>query len=591
MYHRHVCDEVVGDFYTFTVTLKYKTPLFHLLKGNNDVERVITLIMNNLSKLGTSWAPIKVDMQPVSPSQGTLAQSTSMAPLPFPQCHPVGSYPTRSPTVALTAESNGNAGTQYGQGRSIREENPHKTPGGGDAAHNVQGQKSPHQIINRDGAACNVQDHEIISDGIAAHKDQNQGTPHEIMSGGGAGYNAQGQESPYEIISDGGVAYNSQDQEIPKEIISGGGAEYSVQSQEIPYEIVGGGPPAYNVQGQEIPNEIIGGGAAYNVQGQEIPNEIIGGGAAYNVQGQEIPNEIIGGGAAYYVQGQEIPYEIVGGGVACNVHSPESSGEIIGGAVAYEANGQEIPSEIMSDGRTAYTVQDQEIPSEITGCSSAATFNFQNQESQTQEFSPFQAIREALWNYEYAGPPNTYSTMKYFHTVFLIDNSVAMSDQSWELAFIIMSEIVPACTNYDRDGVDIYFLNHGRSYVRLHSAQDVANVFCQVRNASVTSTGKRVSEILIQYINKCMQQLKPPKPLNMIVITDGASSFPQLLETCIINTAMELHSHHSPYNHCWIEFLQVGRSETVEHYLEALDKSLCDKFNERDEGSLTGEEV
>ncbi|KAL7270425.1 hypothetical protein RUND412_006872 [Rhizina undulata] len=53
---KHVCDEVVGDFYTFTAMLKYKTPLFRLLKENNDVERVITLIMNNLSKLGTSWA-------------------------------------------------------------------------------------------------------------------------------------------------------------------------------------------------------------------------------------------------------------------------------------------------------------------------------------------------------------------------------------------------------------------------------------------------------------------------------------------------------------------------------------------------------
>ncbi|KAL7272595.1 hypothetical protein RUND412_004591 [Rhizina undulata] len=481
MYHRHVCDEVVGDFYTFTVMLKFRTPLFHLLNGNNDVERVITLITNNLFKLGTSWAPIKVDMQPISPSQETLAQSisnaqsTSMATLPFPRCHPVGSYPTRSPTVALTAESNGNGGSEYGQGRSIREEIPHKTFGDGDAA--------------------------------------------------------------------------------------------------------------------------------FNVQGQEIPNEFIGGGATYNVHGQEIPNEIIGGGAQYNVQGLEIPYEIVGGGVACNLNTPESSAkissvqmqeipnEIIGGVVAYEANGQGIPSEIMSGCFTAYTVQDQEIPSEITGGINAATYDFQNQESQAQELSPSQMIREALWNHEYAGPPNTYSTMKYFHTVFLIDNSVAMSDQSWDLAFIIMSEIVPACTNYDRDGVDIYFLNHSRSYAHLLSVQDVANVFHQIRNGSITPTGKRVSEIFIQYINKCVQELTPQKPLSMIVITDGASSFPQLLETCIKNTAMELHSHDSPYNHCWIEFLQVARSETVEHYLKALDKSLSDKFNKRDEGSLREEGV
>ncbi|KAL7267390.1 hypothetical protein RUND412_010025 [Rhizina undulata] len=244
----------------------------------------------------------------------------------------------------------------------------------------------------------------------------------------------------------------------------------------------------------------------------------------------------------------------------------------------------------MSGGCTAYTVQDQEIPSEITGGSSTVIFNFQNQESQTQEFSPSQVIREALWKLEYAGPRNTYSTMKCFHKAFLIDNCVAMSDQSWKLAFIIMSEIVPDCTNYERDGVDIYFLNHGTSYVRLHSAQDVADVCRQGRNASVTTTRKRVSEILIQYINTCMQQLTPRKPLNMIVITDGEASFPQLLETCIINTAMELYSHDSPDNHCRIEFLQVERSETMEHYLEALDKSLCDKFNERDEGSLKEEE-
>ncbi|KAL7266336.1 hypothetical protein RUND412_011121 [Rhizina undulata] len=102
--------------------------------------------------------------------------------------------------------------------------------------------------------------------------------------------------------------------------------------------------------------------------------------------------------------------------------------------------------------------------------------------------------------------------MKYFHIVILIDKSVAMSDRSWELALIIMSEIIPSCIKYDRDGVGIYFLNHGRSYVRLHSAQDVANVFCKVGNDSVTQLESK---------------------------------------------------HDSPYNHCGIEFLQVGRSEMV----------------------------
>ncbi|KAL7267595.1 hypothetical protein RUND412_009814 [Rhizina undulata] len=540
MYNRHVCDEVVGDFYVFTVMLKYKTPLFHLLKGNNLVERVITLIMNNLFELGTSWAPIKVDMQPISPSEGTLAQFTSIAPLPFPQCHTVGSYPTRSPTVALTGESNCNAASLYGQDRSIGEEIPHKTPGGGDAAHNVQGQEKTHQIINRDRAASNFQDHEIISGGIVEYKYQNQETLHELMSGSGTGYNALGQDSLCVSISDGDVAHNSQDQEIPKEIISGGGPEYSIQSQEIPKKI------KWAVVHRHITSRARRSLMKSSAVVQHITPEMSG--KIGSVQSQEILDEIIGG------------------------------------AVAYEANGQEIPSEIMRDGFTTSTVQDQIIPSEITGGSSTATFNFQNQESQTQEFSHFQAIREALWNHEYAGPPNTYSTMKYYHTVVLIDNSVAMSDQSWELAFIIMSEIAPTSTTYDRDDVDIYFLNHGTSY-------DVASVFCQVRNASVTPTGKRFNEILIQYIKECVQRLTPPKPLNMIVITDGASSFPQLLQTCIVNTAMELNSPDSPDNHCRIEFLQVERSETVEHYLEALDKSLCDKINERDEESLKGQEV
>ncbi|KAL7266337.1 hypothetical protein RUND412_011122 [Rhizina undulata] len=141
MYHRHVCDEVVGDFYTVTLMLKYKTPLFHLLNGNNDVERAMTLIMNNLSKLGTSWAPIKVG------NFGTIHQHGTIA---FPTMPPGWFISGPRPHRCLITESNGNTRSQDGQGRSIREEIPHKTPGDGDAGHNIQGPESTHQIINRD---------------------------------------------------------------------------------------------------------------------------------------------------------------------------------------------------------------------------------------------------------------------------------------------------------------------------------------------------------------------------------------------------------------------------------------------------------
>ncbi|KAL7266307.1 hypothetical protein RUND412_011152 [Rhizina undulata] len=377
-----VHNEIIGEFYTFTVTLKSKSPGFHLIKGSNDTDRVITLIKNSLSNIAPLWAPTKVDLRPIALNQilvntgrsnGVSAQTTNImtalrsntpSALPSPRSPPVSSFPRRT---ASAMGRNAYEGSQYGQDYSLRQENT------------------------------------------------------------------------YEIVSSGGAAYNIQEQE------------------------------------------------------------------------------------------------------------------------------------------TQYTVHNQETNS-------------------------YETVHDALWTNEYVDTRGTYSTIKDFHTVFLIDNSVSMSGQNWELTSRALSEIIPICTYYDQDGVDIYFLNHDKSYIRIRSAQEVMNIFRQVRTTGLTPTGKRISEILTQYISQCKQEIAFPKPLNLIVITDGEPSDPQLLESTIINTAKELDRMNADYNQCGIQFLQIGRNEAAAHYLAMLDDTLHEKFgvrdivdtfpfNKRNEENLTGQEV
>ncbi|KAI1364544.1 hypothetical protein F5Y08DRAFT_328658 [Xylaria arbuscula] len=205
-----------------------------------------------------------------------------------------------------------------------------------------------------------------------------------------------------------------------------------------------------------------------------------------------------------------------------------------------------------------------------------------------------------------------------FDTVFLIDDSSSMTwnDKGdsrfrsgelsrWEQTRNVIQQIVPITMKYDRDGVDIYFLNdpyhmhfddphedepgwsrladrkEGKAsyaYIGVDDADNVKKVFNSRKPMLNTPTGRRLGEIMETYVNCYEARMaagqNAPKPLNIIVITDGEASDKAALREALIKQAERLDGLSAPYHQLGVQFFQVGKDEYAARYLRELDDGL-----------------
>lgn len=201
----------------------------------------------------------------------------------------------------------------------------------------------------------------------------------------------------------------------------------------------------------------------------------------------------------------------------------------------------------------------------------------------------------AVTNTSSGDSDSRYAFLKDFDTIFLVDDSSSMSGPRWREAEKAIAAIAPICTQYDHDGIDIYFLNHRRAstsnttgaYSNITTAADVQEIFNSVRPRGSTPVGKRLLEILTPYLRRVewMQasrntdgSLHDPamlvKPINIITITDG--EFTDDAESVIVQVAKAL--DHPRCNALpWqvgIQFFQIGDDRSVQQYLQELDDDL-----------------
>lgn len=194
-------------------------------------------------------------------------------------------------------------------------------------------------------------------------------------------------------------------------------------------------------------------------------------------------------------------------------------------------------------------------------------------------------------------PPETdsrYAFLKEFDTIFLVDDSSNMMGALWQEAKLDIVAIASICTQYDNDGVDIFFLNHhcqplpGTSYYsNVTSADAVNKTFDTVVPSGCTLVGKRLHDILGPYLSRlrnaqaghgddgtlhCLKHYV--KPINVIVITDGM--FTDDVESIIADFAESL-SKLSRDTLPWqvgIQFFQIGNDPAAKQELERLDNDL-----------------
>lgn len=190
-----------------------------------------------------------------------------------------------------------------------------------------------------------------------------------------------------------------------------------------------------------------------------------------------------------------------------------------------------------------------------------------------------------------------YAFLSDFDTIFLIDDSGSMQGERWSQTKAAMGAIVPICTAHDADGIDIYFLNKKDSsdFHNVTSLDGVNKIFSHVSPSGMTPTGRRLNDIIDPYLNKLegrgggggglslsSKKKENLKPLNIIVITDGAPTDASEVESTIVSAAKRLDALEAPAWQIGVQFFQIGKDTYATRSLTELDDSLKETHHIRD---------
>ena len=191
-----------------------------------------------------------------------------------------------------------------------------------------------------------------------------------------------------------------------------------------------------------------------------------------------------------------------------------------------------------------------------------------------------------------------YAFLAVFDTIFLIDDSSSMEGERWKETETVLEAIVPVCTEYDADGVDVWFLNKTgavNKYENVKSARVVQRIFRNRTPTGLTFTGARLHEILVPYLCRCEEAMgmddfqgkgkgryispAAPKPINIIMITDGqALDDPAAI---LLQAASRLDDLCAPPHQVGVQFFQVGDDKQAAKALKELDDNVNKAGNRR----------
>ncbi|KAI0450229.1 hypothetical protein F5B21DRAFT_442930 [Xylaria acuta] len=187
--------------------------------------------------------------------------------------------------------------------------------------------------------------------------------------------------------------------------------------------------------------------------------------------------------------------------------------------------------------------------------------------------------KEVLYIDHIAKEEDPYATLAYINTLLLIDDSESMQ-KCWDEVGDIIRIIAPICTKYDRNGIDIEFVNHrakgynltGRSGYKhigllkgkLDMHDNVAGIYHNVKPKGKCRMDKRLASILDPYTSEYESTLdrsggkKLVTPLNVILISDLQwRGNDDCLET-IARTARRLDIVGAPKYQVGVQFFRVG---------------------------------
>ncbi|KAJ0335840.1 hypothetical protein KNSL1_013476 [Colletotrichum chrysophilum] len=183
-------------------------------------------------------------------------------------------------------------------------------------------------------------------------------------------------------------------------------------------------------------------------------------------------------------------------------------------------------------------------------------------------------------------PEDPYAFLSFFDTVFLIDDSGSMAGSSWLEVRLALQAITRICVAHDADGIDLYFLNNktkdkgnedqgkASSGIRkIKKSENVGKIFDTVRPRGATFTGQRLRHILKPYLElleRNKDDVESVKPVNIIIITDGAPS--DDVKSTTMPAAKHLDKLDAPMHQLGVQFFQVGDEPGAAKALRELDE-------------------
>lgn len=165
-----------------------------------------------------------------------------------------------------------------------------------------------------------------------------------------------------------------------------------------------------------------------------------------------------------------------------------------------------------------------------------------------------------------------------YDTVIILDDSGSMSIR-WGEACKALSKLAAVASEYDRDGIDVHFLNDGKVGEHLRTEEDVRRLFNQVSPSGPTPLGdclERVSEPLLRNLDGG----KTHRKTNFLVITDGRPT--DDAEDAVVQIAKRLDKAGATLSQLGIQFIQIGDDEGATKFLKGLDNDLKEKYQIRD---------
>lgn len=190
-----------------------------------------------------------------------------------------------------------------------------------------------------------------------------------------------------------------------------------------------------------------------------------------------------------------------------------------------------------------------------------------------------------------------FETLRMFDTVFVIDDSGSMqkninskderSISRWDSMKLGLKTFATIAAAFDDDGIDIYLLKNKKKKKDLKDADTVLRLLGLIRlEDPISGGGTKFTQQLAEIIEPRIQAFKDyknrpdnyyslhPKPLNLIVLTDGEADDEDALKSYIVQTAKTLEKLATPRNYVGIQFVQVGDDVEAAAYLQFLDDDL-----------------